>query len=526
MTRKRQKGMILIELLTAMAVFAIGIMTIFALFVSATRGAIISLDRTNATLQSNETLEAALSILNQDPSYLTPGRYEVGVNNNNEWVLLSKSGLIGHFLLSNNAIDSSVYRNHGLMKNISFAEDRKNQPFNAARFNGNNSMITTEFGFSLQTSGPLSISAWVLGTGSGTRIIAGRYDFSRNTSGYVIYRQDNSYFFKIAGPQGTDIVSAPSGNVPWEHIVGVYDPADQRMDIYINGRLGNTKRTTITSINTTPFLELTIGTDTSRSNVWEGLISDVRVYNQSLTANEVSGLNGSYSTREEKSLIISDASQLIASWSFNEGIGCIVHNNISNDHGRINGCNLVSWTENRYGRINRSLGFTNAQIIVPGSNSLHIRGNVSISIWVRLPNPLPNTEMVLLNKRANGPDDYSFLLMYHGSDRGYSWAISSGTGRVIKARAPNTAFPNKWQNIIVTFDGNTRRMFINNNEITNLEPMEGANPGTESNLSIGRDLAGQNSFTGTIDDLRIYNKILTRRERISILTNHLNYYLE
>ncbi len=526
MIKKGGKGMILIELLTAMAVFAIGIATIFALFVSATQGNSLSLQRTIAHFTSNEALEAAHSTADQDPSYLTPGKYEVGINSSNQWVLIPKSGLIGHFLLSNDATDLSSYENHGIMRNISFFEDRKNQLFNAARFNGSNSVITTEFGFSFQTPGPLSISAWVLGTGAGPRIIAGRYDFSEETSGYVIYKQDNSYYFKIAGPEGTDTVSASSDNSPWEHITGVYDPADQRMNIYINGQLRNTKETIITSINTTPFKELTIGTDTSRSNTWEGLISDVRVYNRSLTANEVSGLQGSYSARKEKSLVISDINQLAGIWSFNEGEGCIVHSNISNDHGKINGCNLASWANDKYGKENRSLEFTDAQIIIPGSNSLHIQDNISISVWVKLPDPLPETEMVILNKKADETDDYSFLLIYHGSEQGYGWAISSGTGQITRARSSSTAIPNKWQNIIVTFDGGTRRMYIDNNEITNLQIMEWTNPGTESNLSIGKDLAGQDSFIGTIDDLRIYNKILTQKERISIFLNHINYYLE
>jgi Tfp pilus assembly protein PilV len=526
MTKKKQKGMMLIELLTAMAIFALGIMTIFALFINATQGVVASLNKTNASLLSNEILEAVHSIAGQDPSYFAPGKYEIGVNSNNEWVLIPRSGLVAHFVLSNDATDSSSYGNHGVMENISFAQDRNKQLFNAAWFNANNSVISTKNGSSLQISGPLSISAWVLGIGSEPKIIAGRYDFSEETSGYVIYKQNNYYYFKIAGPQGTDTISASSENKPWEHVVGVYDQADQRMDLYINGQLKNSKETNITSINTEPFKEFTIGTDSSNSLVWERLISDVRVYNRSLTANEVSGLNNTYSARGKKSLVVSVIDQLIGSWSFNEGEGCMIHNNITNDHGRINNCNLVSWAENRYSKENRSLEFTDAQIIVPWNNSLDIQDNISISTWIKMPDPLPENDMVILNKKANGSEDYSFLLIYHENEQGYGWAISSGTENVSLVKSSNTVVPNKWQNIIVTFNGENRKIYIDNNEITDLETDEWDNPGSGSLLSIGKDLTGQDNFIGIIDDLRIYNKILTQKERISIFLNHLNYYLE
>ena len=81
--QNREQGLILIELLTAMAVFAIGIITIFALFVNATKGVLISLDKTKANLLSEEKLEAAHSIFKDEKDYLTPGKYEVGVNKEN-----------------------------------------------------------------------------------------------------------------------------------------------------------------------------------------------------------------------------------------------------------------------------------------------------------------------------------------------------------------------------------------------------------------------------------------------------------
>ncbi len=530
-TDNLQKGFILVELLAAMAIFAIGAMTIFALFVNATRGTIFSLNRTAAVFSSIETMEAADSIASGDKDDLTPGKYEVGINTANQWVLIPRAGLVGHFLLSNDAVDSSGYGNDGIMNRVSFDLDRKNQRYNAGRFNGVNSRIQTEYAFSLQVSGPLTISAWVLGTGGGQRYIAGKYNTDEGRGGYLLSRTDSSYNFQIAGPEGQDNISAVGDNLPWEHVVGIYDPGKPSLSLYINGELKESKTTNISSIDRVPDIEFFIGTDASKKNVWEGLISDVRVYNRALTSKEISGLYGNYSNRYNKQLVVADPGQgLVGYWNFNEGERCVVNDNSgNNNHGTLEPeCDALSpsWSEDRYGKQSRSLGFdgVNDFINVADNSSLQIENEISVSAWVKLPDPLPDNSGVILYKRAAGTGDYSFALLFNKDDNGYGWAVSPGSPENLDyIRSTSTAIAGEWQYITATFDGTDRKIYVDNSRIDDVVVSAMANGG-DSNLYIGQGATGGSKYKGTIDDVRIYNHALSESEILSSYLGDINYY--
>lgn len=530
--KNREQGLILIELLTAVAIFAISIISIFALFVNATKGILISLEKTRENLLSGEALEGAFSISKSDQDYLTPGKYEVGVNDNNQWVLIPKTGLMGHFLMSNNAKDSSIYKNHGIMHQVTFAEDRKGQPLAAARFNGNDSYIKTEYAFSLQIEGPLTLAAWVLDTSVDEtpipRTIAGKYDVSKREGGYMLYKEGNNYYFTISGQGGTVSISAPqSEKFSWEHVAGVYDPGDQTMRLYINGQSMEPEETYVTSINKVPPVEFFIGNDASLSYPWHGLISDVRVYNRSLTTNEISGLYGSYSAAGKRALIVSDMEKLAGIWSFNEGEGCITHDNSgNNNHGIIKNCSPTQWVENRHKKGGRAFNFENNNYIeIADSSTLQIKNEISISLWLKMPEELPKQDMTILQKRAAGSEDFSFALTYYSDEKGYGWAASAGApDQLNEVKLPGAAIPNKWQHIVATFDAATleMKMYIDDNKISDLTPSTISNHGSNSHLFID-----QNNLSGVaIDDLRIYNKILKPAEIEAIFLGETNYYLE
>ena len=533
-TEKCEKGLILIELLTAITIFAIGIMTIFALFVNATKGAIASLDRTTALFTSLEAAEAAYSIASSDNHDLFPGEYEVGINADSQWVLIPRAGLMGHFLLLNNAIDSSNNENNGIMNHMSFGINRKNQRYGAGRFNGSTSYIQTEYAFSLQITGPLTISAWVTGTGDGTRYIAGKYNADQEKGGYILSKVNSHYNFQIKGPEAQDSISAASDNLPWEHIVGVYDPGKPCLYLYINGKLKESKTTNISSINRVPNIEFFIGTDASKVNVWQGLISDVRIYNRALTSNEISGLYNKYSNKYDRHLVIKDIDKgLIGYWNFNEGEKCIVHDNSgNNNHGILEPeCDILSpfWTQDKYEKQGRALEFdgTSNFINVPDHSSLQIENEISVSAWIKLPDTLPDNNGIILHKRAASTQDYSFALVYNKDNNGYDWAVCSGAlENMPNIQSTNTAMPGKWQYIVATFDGVNRKLYVDNNKIDNIIVSTLAHSGTDSNFYIGQQANGDNKYKGVIDDVRIYNHALSESEIMSLYLENINYYTQ
>src|SRR4030042_4517511 len=526
-----QKGLILIELLAAMAIFAIGIMTIFVLFINVTKGAIFSLEQTNSSFLSIEAMEAANSIVYKNKNDLTPGEYEIGINaTSNQWVLIPRAGLIGHFLLANDANDYSGYGNNGTMHNIAFSLDRRDKRNAAASFNGSNSYIQAENASSLRITGPLTVSAWVLGTNTGIRYIAGRYNIELERGGYLLSKIDDSYNFRIAGPEGQDSISAQTNHFPWEwaHGGGVISSGKPGLYLYIDGALKESKDTTIFSIDPVSEIDFFIGTNENKTDFWEGSIADVRVYNRALTSNEIAGLFGSYSDKYGRKLVVTDPGQgLVGYWNFNEGEGCIVHGNSSNNnYGTLKPeCDI--WAEDKNGEQAKALEFNGLDdyIHISDSSSLQIENEVSISIWLKPPDTLPDSNMTILRKRAAYPEDYSFAFVYNQEDKGYGWAVSSGTtGALDYIKSTNTVLFGQWQHIVVTFDNSERKIYMDNNLINDTVTSTLANTGSNYDLYIGQEADGSDNFKGMIDDIRIYNHALSANEIMSLYLDQVNYY--
>ena len=145
---------------------------------------------------------------------------------------------------------------------------------------------------------------------------------------------------------------------------------------------------------------------------------------------------------------------------------------------------------------------------------------------------LEEQDMTILHKRAVGSEDYSFSLVYDGTEKGYGWAVSAGApDKLTQVKLPGSAIPDRWQHLIVTFDSTStiREMYIDNREIDSddLEEADFDNANGESHLFIGQNADGQARLSEVaIDDLRIYNKILESVERRAIFLGETNYYLE
>lgn len=526
--KKEERGLILIELLLAMAIFAVSMVAILGLFINATQGVIIGLEKDRGILLSNEALEAALAISRYDQDYLTPGKYEVGVNLKNQWTLIPKGGLISHYLLANNASDITVNRNHGIASRVIFREDRKGQPLAAAVFNGENSYIKTEYALSLQIEGPLTLSAWVeyLPPETAARTVAGRQN------AYILYKENDSYFFKVYGSNRTASVSARSDGLPWEHIAGVYDPGGPTLRLYVNGKEKASEEINITSLNKSPGEEFFIGAKSGMTDVWQGRISDVRVYQRALISQEIAGLHNSYSVPYEKNLVVSDLDKLAGTWNFNEGEGCTIHDNSGhNNHAMVKECSLGQWTENRHEKTGRAFSFENNNYLeIADSQALQLKNQMLISLWIRMPEELPEENMTIFHKRATGPEDYSFSLIYLSAEgqKGWGWAAAKGRPEEFsQILFSETIITERWQHIMVSFDGTTKKMYVDNKEATVLEQLIVNNRGDNARLFIGRNPSGQKPLSGAaIDDLRIYREIPGPAEKQAIFLGKTNYFLE
>jgi hypothetical protein len=164
---------------------------------------------------------------------------------------------------------------------------------NALQFDGSNDYVALGTPAALQITGAMTLSAWV-------------YIDTFTTNGRIIAKQGGSSArcwslnvesngvaaFQIASNSSTlVIVSSAISSGQWVHLTGVYEPGSA-LRLYINGALAASNTTSIPSTQFNNSLAVNIGRRPDASNYFDGTIDDVRVYNRSLTATEVSALYG------------------------------------------------------------------------------------------------------------------------------------------------------------------------------------------------------------------------------------------
>ena len=231
----------------------------------------------------------------------------------------SAQTLVGHWKMDDGSgptiVDSSASGNNGtLFGNPTFVAGKDNL---ALSLDGNTgSPLSVDYAripdsASLDITGPITLSAWVNpartatqslirkvdGTGIGTTTVAA-YEIVLSTNHFVSVRFNgddtkrvNSNYIYDNCPQATCPVCPPGGCTnlnTWFHVAATYDGATIRL--YINGVLDQSLANAFTINNNN--IDLTIGADVSGSDArdLQGLVDDVRIYNGTLSANEIRDL--------------------------------------------------------------------------------------------------------------------------------------------------------------------------------------------------------------------------------------------
>jgi len=224
-----------------------------------------------------------------------------------------------------------------------------------------------------------------------------------------------------------------------------------------------------------------------------------------------------------------ELSGLVAKYSFNNGDA---NDEVGTVHGTVNNATL---TADRFGNPNKAFAFNSddsAQIIIPNapSNTYTNSDPFAIAYWVKFDaSNQTNTPIVakaLINGSWNG---YSFYA--NNTDGGYC----NGQGKLFfytaaagmeDACADNLAANNftDWQFIVGNFGGTTTAtsLFVNGNAQADIGSISGTLE-TNSDLFLGgyNPNPYTNYLTGSIDDVRIFNRTLSPQE-ITQLYNEAN----
>ena len=200
---------------------------------------------------------------------------------------------------------------------------------------------------------------------------------------------------------------------------------------------------------------------------------------------------------------------LVAAYSFNEGSGTALGDSSGNNNtGTLSG---ATWTT--AGKFGNALVFngTNARVTIPNSASLQLTTGMTLEAWVN-PSIVDGAWRDVIYK-AN--DNYYLEATSSNGNKPAGGGTFAGTGAQTYGTAALAV--NTWTHLAVTYDGATLRLYVNGVQASS-QARTGNLATSTSALQIGGDSTYGQYFTGTIDEVRIYNRALSQAEIQSDMT--------
>lgn len=323
------------------------------------------------------------------------------------------------------------------------------------------------------TSDPIQFSMAFSSTNSpsvtGSHIYIGIYD----GSDWVVAQYDQLF---------------PTGE--WVHVSGVYDGTD--LILYINSV--EVARTALAAGLPPSGGDYLIGEDWA-ARAFDGKIDQLRAFDRALTADEISQL---YAGEEPSdSILSSDHENLIAMYTMDDVNGSTLIDETGNNNG------VVSGAFQEEGFFGSSLNFDGINDSVDvGSGNFGIN-DFSVSWWMKTTSV--ENDVVI---ECDGNTGWS--IQTSPSNNGLI-AINKG-GTSPQAISSNPINDGQWHHVCVSTSGNSVDIYIDGIDDTDLGSVAGSTSFPTGNLSIGARNNTVANYAGNIDQIRVFDRVLTKQE--------------
>jgi glucose/arabinose dehydrogenase/PKD repeat protein/fibronectin type 3 domain-containing protein len=206
--------------------------------------------------------------------------------------------------------------------------------------------------------------------------------------------------------------------------------------------------------------------------------------------------------------LASAPSGLAAAWGFNEASGTTT----ADASGNNNTATLLGGPARVAGKYGNALSFdqVNDYLSVPNSSSLNFSGNAAtLSMWIN-PASISGDSVVLgkfWNTNMSSPYYQYGLELSGGKPQFY---IGTGTG--LAGAGMDTALAlNQWTHLAVVFNGLTVQFYVNGTMVTS-KSLAANITARGMALRMGADASTQQFYKGLLDNVRIYNRVLSGTE--------------
>ena len=211
---------------------------------------------------------------------------------------------------------------------------------------------------------------------------------------------------------------------------------------------------------------------------------------------------------------------LVAHWKFDEGTGSTANDSAGVNHGTVYG---ASWTT--AGAVGGALQFDGAYdyVTVPDNASQQISTNqITVSGWIKLNAEVVNTQSrIICKQELAGPPWHGWGLEIFGA--GYNNSGSTGNqlnwhdsnGSHVNHLSPTDLNVSQWYHVAVTDNAGLVTIYVDGQQ----DYSSGSGAGIPAALNAPIQIGTTNwnpikyyFFNGVIDELRVYNRALSREE--------------
>ena len=250
------------------------------------------------------------------------------------------------------------------------------------------------------------------------------------------------------------------------------------------------------------------------STIWDTTIASNGLHTLQARARDTAGNLGTSSS--SVTVTVSNTATppppgLVAGWAFNENLGRTV-NDVSGKANTATFAGDPTWAAGKYGGGLRFDG-VNDYLTAPNSPTLNISGStMTLSMWI---NPLGG---------GSGVDQVAFAKFWSGAMESpfyqYALELTGGTRPVfligtaggLKGASMGAPLPlGQWSHLAVVFNGSQAQFYVNGNPVSN-PPLSGSITPRDSVLYMAADERPTQFFSGTLDDVRLYDRAETALE--------------
>gem|GEM_PF-2437549 len=437
-------------------------------------------------------------------------------------------GLMAYYPFDGTAEDMSENDNHGI--ELGNPEYKMGVSGDSISLDGVDDYIRIPYDPTLNPVDQLTVSCWVKAEGYINRWSplvhkGGLYTSTGLNREYTVWLHDSSSFlFHSAGDNSAQFYqNTCCAGQDWTHYVGIIDRQNHRMQVYVDGILKTDVEDPYSTFNNNTN-DLLVGwteEDSAEFSPFKGRIDELRIYDRVLGEDEILELYGNGKAIRENL-----ESGLVAHYPFDGTADDISGNS---HHGTANG---TTATLDKHGNSNSAYAFDGIDDYIRIPYHPEIEPSFfTIALWAK------TSQQTWGNIITSDPDGahchHGYALGFAYQNIGYfhfgvdpSQNCNDGNAVHIPIDITNDG---QWHHIVSTFGG-LPELYVDGNFLgsglflpypkTNAPVHIGVNPRSASWI-------GNNFFRGAMDDLRIYNRVLSSKE-IKLLykegngTNHDN----